>query len=80
MGRITKEEEKRRKKAKIDYKSQIKIRKLISFSCHREYDKDILEQLESQENPSAYIKNLIREDMKKSQNQQTTIKFKTQND
>ena len=67
MGRLTKEEEKRRRKAKSDYRSQRKIRKNITFSCHREYDKDILEQLNKQENPSAYIKNLIREDMKKQQ-------------
>ena len=68
MARPTKEEQKRRKKYQIDIKSQMKIRQVIGFSCHREYDKDILEQLEKQENPSAYIKGLIREDIKRSSN------------
>lgn len=33
--------------------------------CHIRNDADILEWLEKQENASGYMKNLIREDMKK---------------
>lgn len=37
----------------------------INFSLHKEYDQEIIEQLEKQDNISKYLKDLILADMKK---------------
>ena len=49
-------------KAKYDAKTA----KYISLKLNRNTDADLIEQLESQENIQAYLKRLIREDMKKT--------------
>lgn len=40
--------------------------KQINFALNRQYDQDIIEHLESIPNRNAYLKNLVREDMKRS--------------
>ncbi len=40
--------------------------KVVSFKLHKTNDKDIMEYLESLPNKQGYIKELIRQDMKKS--------------
>lgn len=67
MGRLTKEEEKRRKKNQWSIESHKKTTKMIGVRFHLVKESELLNQLSKQENPSAYIKNLIREDMKKNQ-------------
>ena len=39
--------------------------KRVTFRVHNKYDKSIIEHLESKENVTAYIKQLIRSDMEK---------------
>ena len=67
MGRLTKEEEKRRKQNQWIIESHKRICKVVTFSLHNKKDIDIINQLNKQQNRSGYIKNLIREDMKKNQ-------------
>jgi len=38
--------------------------KKITLMLNKEYDKDIIEWMEKQENKNAYLKELIRKDMK----------------
>ena len=47
--------------------SDKKNARCFSLKLSRNTDKDIIEQLEKQENVQAYIKRLIREDMEKTQ-------------
>lgn len=44
----------------------IKNNKTFILKCHVVHDKDIINQLENEENKNGYIKNLIREDMNRS--------------
>lgn len=37
----------------------------VKFSFNKDYDSDILEHLQKQPNKQAYIKNLVREDIKR---------------
>ena len=46
-------------------KSQKKNSKTVLLRFYYNTEQDVLDYLESQENKSGYIKNLIREDMKK---------------
>lgn len=40
--------------------------KQINFALNRVYDQDIIEYLETVENRNAYLKQLVRDDMKRS--------------
>lgn len=47
--------------------SRRKIYKFQQVCLHKEYDKDILDKLESVENKQGYIKDLIRADIAKNE-------------
>ena len=51
-------------KAKANARSQKKNDKTFTLKLSRKLDKDMIEWLESQENRNAYLKDLIRKDMK----------------
>lgn len=51
-------------KAKANARSQKKNNKTFTLKLSRNLDKDMIEWLESQENRNAYLKALIRKDMK----------------
>jgi hypothetical protein len=68
MARPTKEEQERKKQNQYVIKSLKKTTKMFGVRFHNEYDKDILEYLATIGNFSAYIKKLIREDIKRSNN------------
>ena len=55
-------EARRRAQAKYDAKNR-HLYNNIYIKCHIEHDKELLEWLNSKENKTAYIKNLIRQDM-----------------
>lgn len=42
----------------------------VRFLCHNEYEADILEKLKSVPKKATYIKNLIRQDIKNSKEEQ----------
>ena len=67
MGRLTKEEEKKRRQAGYFLKYQQKTYNHIGMRFHKVLEKDLIVFLEQKTNKSDYIKNLIREDMKKQQ-------------
>ena len=52
------------KKAKAKYDA--KTARYVSLKLNKNTDQDIIDQLEHQESVQAYIKRLIREDMKKT--------------
>lgn len=55
-------------KEKMEYDMRYHAAKIkqISFKLNRETDADMISHLEAQPNIQGYLKNLIREDMKKS--------------
>jgi len=59
------EEEKRLSHIEAVKKYERKNVTQIKFSFNNETDKDIIEHIKSQKNKQGYIKQLIREDMKK---------------
>lgn len=61
------ESTKRAQKAYADRLKEkgIKTTKDFHLKCHLVHDKDIIKQLESKSNKNGYLKNLIREDIKK---------------
>lgn len=58
-------EAQRRAIAKYDEEHR-KDFKRYNLRMHKEYDADIIAMIEKQDNKQGYIKNLIREDMKKN--------------
>ena len=70
MARPTKEEQKRKRQNRFSTESHRRTTKTVSFGFHKVYDLDIIQQLDKQENRTAYVKNLIREDIKKQQENQ----------
>lgn len=66
MGRT---EAQKRAQQKYLQKKEVKARlKVIALKCHIEHDADILERIESRGvgNKSTYLKDLIREDIKRN--------------
>lgn len=41
--------------------------RVVKIRLHREYDKDLIERLEKEKSMQGYIKNLIREDLKREE-------------
>lgn len=62
MGRGVKMSYSKEAQAKYNKKSQ----RFYAFKLHVDYDADLIEKLESQESKQAYIKSLIRNDIKKA--------------
>ena len=54
-----------------DLRWQQKNAKNFGFKCFYKTDSDIIEKLESVDNKNKYIKDLIREDIKRSQSADT---------
>lgn len=63
------EETKKRRVLDQNNASRRKLYKFQQVCLHKEYDKDILDKLESVENKQGYIKQLIRNDIKKDMEQ-----------
>lgn len=65
---MEKDKEIRNEMSKADYDREYDRlnRKQIKFVLNKNTDQDVIEQLEKQENKSGYLKELIRQDIKKS--------------
>ena len=59
-----------RKEAQKRYETKLREegrtrKKDFNLRCHVDHDKDVIEWMESQENKSGYLKELVRKDIKK---------------